>query len=111
MGTTIAGKGIVGIEQCVVVNTNCGRAGNHTKHCNFMHIDCWFTISSYFLVLYACLLIYNLFTVDYVQTLLSLMKTLTAYIIYKVCLVLLCSGYDVGYTSCIVKENNEGASR
>ena len=38
------GEGIAGIEHCVVVNTNCGGAGNYTAQCNFMHRGYWFAI-------------------------------------------------------------------
>jgi hypothetical protein len=44
VSAAIAGKGLAGIEHCVVVNTNCGGAGNDTAQCNFMHSGYWFAI-------------------------------------------------------------------
>ena len=44
VSAAIAGKGFAGIEHCVVVNTNCGGAGNDTAQCNFMHRGYWFAI-------------------------------------------------------------------
>ena len=103
------GEGIAGIEHCVVVNTNCGGAGNYTAQCNFMHSGCWFAI--YLLHVFVSFnyvkLVYHLFAVDNIQALLRLIQALASNIIYKVCAVLPCSSNDAGEQGCKAEKRTE----